>query len=171
MTDLTPSASTGDLGKRIASGVVMALLAVGAVVLGGWPFALFWAAAAVGIFWEWSTIVAGGAIAARAVGIAALIAATLAAGAALRSDPFIRWGDGTVEGATPAYVRLSAPANVTGLPSLSVPAAFTADGLPLGVQIIGKPFAEPEILQFGYALEQNTDVVGRIAPVVAKAAH
>jgi phosphatidate cytidylyltransferase len=81
VTDLTPSASTGDLGKRIASGVVMALLAVGAVVLGGWPFALFWAAAAVGIFWEWSTIVAGGAIAARAVGIAALIAATLAAGA------------------------------------------------------------------------------------------
>jgi phosphatidate cytidylyltransferase len=81
VTDLTPSASTGDLGKRIASGVVMALLAVGAVVLGGWPFALFCAAAAVGIFWEWSTIVAGGAIAARAVGIAALIAATLAAGA------------------------------------------------------------------------------------------
>jgi len=81
VTDLTPSASTGDVGKRIASGVVMALLAVGAVVLGGWPFALFWAAAAVGIFWEWSTIVAGGAIAARAVGIAALIAAALAAGA------------------------------------------------------------------------------------------
>jgi aspartyl-tRNA(Asn)/glutamyl-tRNA(Gln) amidotransferase subunit A len=53
---------------------------------------------------------------------------------------------------------------------LSVPAAFTAGGLPLGVQIIGKPFAEPEILQFGYALEQNTDVVGRIAPVLEKAA-
>jgi aspartyl-tRNA(Asn)/glutamyl-tRNA(Gln) amidotransferase subunit A len=98
-----------------------------------------------------------------------LLAPTLVAAATLRSDPFIRWGDGTVEGATPAYVRLSAPANVTGLPSLSVPAAFTADGLPLGVQIIGKPFAEPEILQFGYALEQNTDVVGRIAPIVAKA--
>jgi aspartyl-tRNA(Asn)/glutamyl-tRNA(Gln) amidotransferase subunit A len=99
-----------------------------------------------------------------------LLAPTLVAAATLRSDPFIRWGDGTVEGATPAYVRLSAPANVTGLPSLSIPAAFTADGLPLGVQIIGKPFAEPEILQFGYALEQNTDVVGRIAPIVAKAA-
>jgi aspartyl-tRNA(Asn)/glutamyl-tRNA(Gln) amidotransferase subunit A len=99
-----------------------------------------------------------------------LLAPTLVAAATLRSDPFIRWGDGTVEGATPAYVRLSAPANVTGLPSLSVPAAFTADGLPLGVQIIGKPFAEPEILQFGYALEQNTDVVGRVAPVLAKAA-
>jgi phosphatidate cytidylyltransferase len=80
VTDETPSASSGDLGKRIASGIVMALLAVGAVVLGGWPFVLFWAAAAVGIFWEWSAIVAGGAVAARVVGVAALIAAALAAG-------------------------------------------------------------------------------------------
>jgi phosphatidate cytidylyltransferase len=80
VSDLTPSTSTGDLGKRTASGIVMAALAVGAVVLGGWPFALFWAAAAVGIFWEWSAIVAGGAVAAP-VGIAALIAAALAAGA------------------------------------------------------------------------------------------
>ena len=81
MTDATPSVSTGDLGKRVASGIVMALLAVGAVVLGGWPFALFWAAAAIGIFWEWSAIVAGGAITTRTVGVAALIAAALAAGA------------------------------------------------------------------------------------------
>jgi len=99
-----------------------------------------------------------------------LLAPTLAVGATLRSDPFVRWEDGTIEGATPAYVRLSAPANITGLPSLSIPAAFSADGLPLGVQIIGKPFAEPEILQCGYALEQNTDVVGRIAPIGAEAA-
>src|SRR5262245_17825700 len=59
----------------------MAALAVVAVIWGGWPFALFWAAAAVGIFWEWSAIVAGGAVAARMAGIAALIAAALAAGA------------------------------------------------------------------------------------------
>ncbi len=81
MTDLPPSASTGDLGRRIASGIVMALLAVGAVVVGGWPFALFWAAAAIGIFWEWSAIVARGAVAARMAGLAALTAAALAAGA------------------------------------------------------------------------------------------
>jgi phosphatidate cytidylyltransferase len=81
VTDPTPSESTGNLGKRSASGIVMASLAVGAVVLGGWPFALFWAAAAVGIFWEWTTIVAGGAVAARVVGVAVLIATALAAGA------------------------------------------------------------------------------------------
>lgn len=99
--------------------------------------------------------------------IDALLAPTLVGAAALRSDPFLRWPDGTAEGATSAYVRFSAPANVTGLPSLSVPAAFTSHGLPLGVQIIGKPFAEPEILQIGYALEQNSDVVGKIAPLGA----
>ena len=99
-----------------------------------------------------------------------LLAPTLVGPATLRSDPFISWPDGSVEAATAAYVRYSAPANVTGLPSLSVPAGFTTDGLPLGVQILGKPFAEPEIVQVGYALEQHTDVVGRVAPVLTPAA-
>jgi aspartyl-tRNA(Asn)/glutamyl-tRNA(Gln) amidotransferase subunit A len=99
-----------------------------------------------------------------------LLAPTVVAPATLRSDPFLTWPDGTVEGATGAYVRYSAPANVTGLPSLSVPAGFTTDGLPLGVQILGKPFAEPEILQVGYALEQHSGAVGKIATVVAEAA-
>jgi aspartyl-tRNA(Asn)/glutamyl-tRNA(Gln) amidotransferase subunit A len=96
-----------------------------------------------------------------------LLAPTLVAPATLRSDPFITWPDGSREAATAAYVRYSAPANVTGLPSLSVPAGFTSGGLPLGVQILGKPFAEPEILRVGYTLEQHTDMVGRIAPVAA----
>ncbi len=99
-----------------------------------------------------------------------LLAPTVVAPATLRSDPFVTWPDGDVEAATAAYVRYSAPANVTGLPSLSVPAGFTSTGLPLGVQILGKPFAEPEILQVGYALEQHSDVVGKIAPVLARAA-
>lgn len=103
-------------------------------------------------------------------GIDVLLAPTLVAPAALRADPFITWPDGTKEAATAAYVRYSAPANVTGLPSLSVPAGFTTEGLPLGVQILGKPFAEAEILQVGFALEQNSDVVGKIASVVATAA-
>ncbi len=80
MTAPTASEPTGELGKRIASGVIMAALAIGAVVLGGWSFALFWAAAALGVFWEWSAIVAGGTVA-RTIGIAALIGAALAAGA------------------------------------------------------------------------------------------
>ena len=77
----TSSKSTGELGKRIVSGLVMAVLAVGAVVLGGWPFVLFWTAAALGVFWEWSAIVVVGAAAVRAAGGAALVVAALAAGA------------------------------------------------------------------------------------------
>jgi phosphatidate cytidylyltransferase len=77
----TSSGSASELGKRIASGVVMAALAVGAVVLGGWPFVLFWAAAALGVFWEWSAIVVAGAVAVRIAGGAAFVIAAVAAGA------------------------------------------------------------------------------------------
>jgi phosphatidate cytidylyltransferase len=79
--DPTSSGSGSELHKRVASGIVMAVLAVGAVALGGWPFALFWAVAALGVFWEWSTIVSGGAVAVRVVGAAALVIASLSAGA------------------------------------------------------------------------------------------
>ncbi|MCF8477188.1 MAG: phosphatidate cytidylyltransferase [Pseudolabrys sp.] len=37
----------------------MAPLAIGAAYLGGWPFALFWALAAIAVLWEWITLVAG----------------------------------------------------------------------------------------------------------------
>jgi phosphatidate cytidylyltransferase len=80
VTAPTTSESTGELGKRVASGIVMAALAVGAVLLGGWPFVLFWTAAALGVFWEWSAIIASGARAVRAAGIAALVIAAVAAG-------------------------------------------------------------------------------------------
>jgi phosphatidate cytidylyltransferase len=81
MTDATPSRSTGELAKRVASGIVMAVLAVGAVALGGWPFVLFWTAAAVGVFWEWSAMAASGTVRVRVAGFTTLIAAALAAGA------------------------------------------------------------------------------------------
>lgn len=99
-----------------------------------------------------------------------LLAPTVPGVAAPRSAPFFEWPDGTVESATGAYSRLSAPANVTGLPSLQVPAAFTSAGLPLGVQLIGRPFAEADLIRVGVSLEGATDVVGRIAPVTSAVA-
>ncbi|MCL0091708.1 Asp-tRNA(Asn)/Glu-tRNA(Gln) amidotransferase subunit GatA [Dehalococcoidales bacterium] len=48
------------------------------------------------------------------------------------------------------------PINIAGLPAISIPAGF-ADGLPIGMQIIGKPFAEETILKIAYAFEQATD--------------
>jgi len=48
------------------------------------------------------------------------------------------------------------PINIAGLPAISVPAGFV-DGLPFGMQIIGKPFDEETILHLAYAYEQATD--------------
>lgn len=45
------------------------------------------------------------------------------------------------------------PINLAGLPALSVPASISSNGLPLGLQIIGKPFDESTILQVGKAIE------------------
>jgi len=48
------------------------------------------------------------------------------------------------------------PINIAGLPAISIPAGFTG-GLPIGMQIIGKPFSEETILKIAYAFEQATD--------------
>ncbi len=45
-------------------------------------------------------------------------------------------------------------ANLAGLPSISIPCGKTEDGLPIGMQIIGPPFADGEILRLAYAYEQ-----------------
>lgn len=94
-----------------------------------------------------------------------VLAPTVAGLAVNAENPEFEWPDGSVEQATPAYVRLSGAANLTGLPSLSVPSGFSRTGLPMGVQIIGRPFEENVILRAGRALELETDAVGRIAPL------
>jgi phosphatidate cytidylyltransferase len=52
--------SGSELALRIASALVLAPLAIAAAYFGGWPFAIFWSLAAVIVFWEWTTLVAGG---------------------------------------------------------------------------------------------------------------
>jgi aspartyl-tRNA(Asn)/glutamyl-tRNA(Gln) amidotransferase subunit A len=47
------------------------------------------------------------------------------------------------------------PINIAGIPGLSIPAGFS-DGLPVGMQIIGKPFSEETLLRIGFAYEQAT---------------
>ena len=47
------------------------------------------------------------------------------------------------------------PASLAGLPAMSVPAMLNEDGLPLGLQIVGKPFDEQGVLNAGLAIEQR----------------
>ena len=47
------------------------------------------------------------------------------------------------------------PASLAGLPAMSVPAMLNADGLPLGLQIVGKPFDEQGVLNAGLAIQQR----------------
>jgi amidase len=47
---------------------------------------------------------------------------------------------------------------ITGHPAISVPAGFTADGLPVGIQIVGRRNADFAVLQLAYAFEQATQV-------------
>ncbi|MEO0699202.1 MAG: Asp-tRNA(Asn)/Glu-tRNA(Gln) amidotransferase subunit GatA [Pseudomonadota bacterium] len=48
------------------------------------------------------------------------------------------------------------PASLAGLPAMSVPATMTADGLPLGLQLVGKPFDEQSVLDAGLAIQQRS---------------
>jgi aspartyl-tRNA(Asn)/glutamyl-tRNA(Gln) amidotransferase subunit A len=61
--------------------------------------------------------------------------------------------------------RYTAPFNLTGLPALSMPCGFTQAGLPIGLQIIAKPWAEAHILRAAYAYEQATDWHKRNPPL------
>jgi aspartyl-tRNA(Asn)/glutamyl-tRNA(Gln) amidotransferase subunit A len=51
----------------------------------------------------------------------------------------------------------TAPFNVTGLPAISVPCGFTEGGLPIGMQIAGKPFDEPTVLRAAYTYQQSAN--------------
>lgn len=47
-------------------------------------------------------------------------------------------------------------ASQTWMPALTVPAGFTPDGLPVGMELIAKPYDEGSLLRLGYAFEQAT---------------
>jgi aspartyl-tRNA(Asn)/glutamyl-tRNA(Gln) amidotransferase subunit A len=52
--------------------------------------------------------------------------------------------------------RFTRPVNYLGLPSLSIPAGFTGGGLPVGMQLIGRPFDEATLLRAGAAFQRAT---------------
>lgn len=63
-----------------------------------------------------------------------------------RGDEVVRWSDGRVESVTDALVRWCVPANIVGLPALTVPFGCDPDGLPIGLQVLGPPDSDRLVL-------------------------
>lgn len=57
--------------------------------------------------------------------------------------------------------------SATGLPAISVPCGFTAKGLPVGMQLVGRPAGDVEMLQLAHAVELATGASARLPPIAA----
>lgn len=72
-----------------------------------------------------------------------------------------RWAypDGLEEPVVEALIRWTAPWNVTGQPAVSLPCGLTARGLPVGLQLVGRPLGEGELLRVAAAFEAQAGFV------------
>jgi aspartyl-tRNA(Asn)/glutamyl-tRNA(Gln) amidotransferase subunit A len=52
--------------------------------------------------------------------------------------------------------RLTRPINYLGLPALAIPAGFTNDGMPISMQLVGRPFSEEMLLGLGHVYQLNS---------------
>ena len=94
----------------------------------------------------------------------ALIAPTCPVGAPKLGERTMRVGD--VEEPTLALLsRLTRPFNVSGVPTVSLPCGFTSYGVPIGLQIAGRPFEDAAVLRIAHAYEQATEWHKRRPPI------
>jgi aspartyl-tRNA(Asn)/glutamyl-tRNA(Gln) amidotransferase subunit A len=81
------------------------------------------------------------------------------------ATPSAAFAVGEKAGADPVEMYLNdvftVTVNMAGLPGLAVPAGLSAEGLPLGLQLIGRPFDEATLFSLGQVIE---DAAGRFAP-------
>ena len=59
----------------------------------------------------------------------------------------------------------TSPFSLAAVPALSMPCGYTASGLPIGMQIVGRPFAEGTVLQAAHAYETNSDAHTKRPPL------
>lgn len=64
--------------------------------------------------------------------------------------------EGKAEAVRAALLRLCRPANFTGAPALVLPCGFSSEGLPIGMQLMGRMWDEERLLRIGFAYEQAT---------------
>lgn len=86
-----------------------------------------------------------------------LICPTLPFAATRMGETRVVIEDGQNEDMLSAIMQFTGIASLAGLPALSVPCGFDGNGLPIGMQIIGRPFAEATLLRVGHAFQQATD--------------
>ena len=67
----------------------------------------------------------------------------------------LREGDDAIAAAA-RLTAYTSPFNLTGLPAISVPCGFDADGLPIGLQLVARPWAEARLLRIARAYERAT---------------
>ncbi len=81
------------------------------------------------------------------------------------ATPSPAFGIGEISGADPVEMYLqdvfTVPINLAGLPGMVVPSGKSATGLPLGLQLIGRPFGEETLFQIGQVIE---DAAGSMSP-------
>ena len=81
------------------------------------------------------------------------------------ATPSAAFGLGEMASADPIQMYLNdvftVTVNLAGLPAISVPAGLDAQGLPLGLQLIGKPWEEGDLLNTAYSLERAAGFVSK----------
>jgi Asp-tRNA(Asn)/Glu-tRNA(Gln) amidotransferase A subunit family amidase len=92
----------------------------------------------------------------------AIVTPTTAVAAPAIPETALRHGDSDLTSLL-EILRFTTPANLTGLPAVSFPAGYSKDGLPIGMQAIGRAWEEAGLLRLALAAEQ---VVERRAPEV-----
>ena len=167
-----PAASSGDLSKRVASSVVLAALAIITTAVGGWPFVVLWGAAAIVVYWEWSSMVARqgkvtswrlhGARASRSRRI------RVGSGRGLCRSPRLRWGAIAVAALTHERRRLWCAGGVIYAGVLAVAPVVIRVDRPYGAVAVFFLFAVVWVTDiFGYfigRLVRGPKLAVRISP-------
>ncbi len=78
--------------------------------------------------------------------------------------PWVTEIEGVPQGSYLDWMRAAYFVSVTGLPAISVPCGFTAGGLPVGIQLVGRPRGDRRLLELAYAVEQATGASSRRPP-------
>ena len=76
----------------------------------------------------------------------------------------VQVGEHTV-GTAAALIQYTRPYNITGSPAISIPCGFSDAGMPIGLQLAGRPFDELTVLRAAHAYEQATDWHQRRPPI------